>query len=95
MTDGKFSLKKYNDYPVIVDNEKNVELTLDTAVGILNEYEYSRKFEIQEYNNLHKQAKYAIAIKREVESQKNELIFVIFFMAIIILIETLILIRVG
>jgi len=93
MTDNKFSSKKYNDYPVIIDNERNVELTLDTVVGILNDYEYMRKLDIKEHNTLYRETEYAISKRKKRESQMSKLIHLIIFMGIIILIETLWIIR--
>lgn len=93
MTDNKFSSKKYNDYPVIIDNERNIELTLDTVVEILNDYEYMRKLDIREYNQMHRETEYAISRRKQRESQMANLVHLIIFMGIIILIETLWIIR--
>lgn len=92
MTYNKFSSKKYDDYTVIVDNEKNVELTLDTVVEILNDYEYIRKIDIKEHNRLHKDIEYVISQKRKKESQLSNLVYLIAFMGVIIFIETLLII---
>lgn len=95
MKDKKFSSKKYNDYPVIIDNERNVELTLDSTVEILNDYEWMREYDIKEHNALHKAVNHAVSEKRAVESERNNLIHLIIFMGVIILIETLWIIRGG
>lgn len=92
MTYNKFSSKKYDGYPVIVDNEKNVELTLDTVVEILNDYEYIRKIDIKEHNRLHRDIEYVISKKRKKESQLSNLIYLIAFMGVIIFVETLLII---
>ena len=40
MSEKRYSLKKYGDYPVILDGEK--ELTLDSVVELLNKKIYKR-----------------------------------------------------
>ena len=91
MTDKKFSSKKYGDYPIIIDNERNVELTLDSVVGILNDYEYMRKLDIKEHNKLHEQTDYVISQKRKLQSQIDHLTLLLIVMVLIIIIETFLL----
>ena len=91
MTDKKFSSKKYGDYPIIIDNERNVELTLGSVVGILNDYEYMRKLDITEHNKLHERTDYVISQKRKLQSQIDHLILLLIVMVLIIIIETFLL----
>ena len=91
MTDKKFSSKKYGDYPIIIDNERNVELTLDNVVEILNDYEYMKKLYIKEHNKLHEQTDYVISQKRKLQSQIDHLILLLIVMVLIIIIETFLL----
>ena len=95
MTDNKFSSKKYGDYPVIIDNEKDTELTLDSVVNILNDYEFLRKLDIKEHNNLYRSTDYAISEKRKMQSQRDRLIFVTIVLFLIIIAETLLILLGG
>lgn len=71
----------------------NVELTLDTVVEILNDYEFCKEHDIKEFNRLYESTDYAISRRKKMESQRNNLIYLIIFMGVIILIETLWIIR--
>lgn len=93
MTEKRFTSKKYNDYPVIIDNNDNTELTLDSVVELLNDYEFCKKHDIKEFNQLYKSTEYAISRRKKMESQRNNLIYLIIFMGVMILIETLWIIR--
>lgn len=84
----KFSSKKYGDYPVIVDNEDDIELTLDSVTGILNEYEFRSKLDMKEQHSLHRQIEYVISEKGKMQSQRDQLILLIIVMVLIIIIET-------
>ena len=84
----KFSSKKYGDYPVIVDNEEDIELTLDSVTGILNNYEFMRKLDMKEQDKLLKLTQHAISEKRKMQSQRDQLILLIIVMVLIIIIET-------
>ena len=72
MTEKQYSSKKYGDYPVILDGEK--ELTLDSVVDILNEYEWREKNYIGEFNRLHSDVKYLSEQKHEDNSKFHKII---------------------
>ena len=89
MTDKRYSSKKYSDYPVIVDNKDNTELTLDSVVKLLNEHEFWDKHNIQEHNELHKKVSYVAERRNEIQNKYHRSIQIIIVMAIVIICETL------
>lgn len=79
----RYSSKKYNEYPVIIDNENDIELTLDSVVVLLNDYECDHKRDVREYNDLRNQINY---YKRKIEEEKSKNRPLIWFIISLILI---------
>ncbi len=89
MTNNKrYTSKKYNDYPVIVDNQNNEELTLDSVVNILNTHEFNDKLFTKEHNQLYEKLDYLNEITDNAISKRNQLWKVILVLVIVIMIET-------
>lgn len=85
----RYSLRKYSDYPVIVDNKEDKELTLDSIVDILNTKEFDDKLFIKEYNNLHNAVSYQKAELNKVRLENSHLktlMFVMFLVLVIVVV---------
>ena len=89
MTDKRYSSKKYSDYPVIVDNKDNTELTLDSVVKILNEQEWDKLSSIEEHNRIHRDIREIGEQKMEIEAKYDKLWYIIILLALIVIIETI------
>lgn len=87
MSEPRYSSKKYGDYPIILDKEK--ELTLDSVVDKLNDYEWKEKNYIEEFNRLHRDVKYLSEQKREDNSKLYKIIKIL---GVIIVIEFIVII---
>ena len=92
MTNKKYSSKKYGDYPVIIDNDNNVELTLDSVAKLLNDNEWLKEYSTAEYNKMCKDLEYAQNQRQIIESKYYRLLIIVFCMVVILIIETLYLI---
>ena len=85
---------KYCNYPVIVDGEDNdKELTLDTVVDLLNEWEWDKQSYISEHNHLNKNNVYLKGKISEVRSENNLLLQAILILIVILIIESLYLLK--
>lgn len=85
----RYSSRKYSDYPVIVDNKEDKELTLDSIVDILNTKEFDDKLFIKEHNNLHNAISYQKAELNKVRLENSHLktlMFVMFLVLVIVVV---------
>ena len=85
----KYSSKKYNDYPIIIDNESEIELSLDSVVKILNDYTWQEKNWTKEQYRLHEKIDYITVKLNMIKSKNKPLKLIILVLLFIICIETL------
>lgn len=84
----KYSSKKYEDYTVIVDNDNDVELTLDSVVDLLNRNTWDLSMYSNERERLINRIDYLIDNHKEIDKKYGQLKYLCFFMILIIIIET-------
>ena len=82
MSEQRYSLKKYGDYPVILDGEK--ELTLDSVVELLNKKDFDDKLFTKEWNAVCRKNSYLSERIRKDNSRFHNIIKI---MGLIIIIE--------
>ena len=82
MSEQRYSLKKYGDYPVILDGEK--ELTLDSVVELLNKKDFDDKLFRKEWNTVCRKNSYLSEMIKKDNSKFHNIIKI---MGLIIIIE--------
>lgn len=82
MSDQRYSLKKYGDYQVILDGEK--ELTLDSVVELLNKKDFDDKLSTIEWNAM---CRKNIFLSERIRKDNSRLRNIIKIMGLIIIIE--------
>ena len=82
MSEKRYSLKKYGDYPVILDGEK--ELTLDSVVELLNKKDFDDKLFTKEWNAVCRKNSYLSERIRKDNSRFHNIIKI---MGLIVIIE--------
>ena len=82
MSEKRYSSKKYGDYPVILDGEK--ELTLDSVVELLNKKDFDDKLFRKEWNTVCRKNSYLSEMIKKDNSKFHNIIKI---MGLIIIIE--------